>query len=30
MYRARATAKENLGDRDGAHADREIADRLEH
>ncbi len=30
MYRARATAKENLGDREGAHADREIADRIEH
>lgn len=30
MYRARATARENLGDRGGARADREIASRLEH
>lgn len=29
MYRARATAKEHLGDQAGAHADREFADRLE-
>lgn len=30
MYRARATAKESLADHAGAHADREIADHLEH
>ena len=30
MYRARALAKANLGDNEGAHADREIAGRIEH
>lgn len=30
MYRARALAKENLGDQEGAHADRMIAARIEH
>lgn len=30
MYRARALAKENLGDLEGAHADREIASKIEH
>jgi tetratricopeptide (TPR) repeat protein len=29
MYRARATSKENLGDREGAHADRLIASQIE-
>ena len=30
MYRARALAKSNLGDMEGAHADRQIADQIEH
>jgi tetratricopeptide (TPR) repeat protein len=30
MYRARALAKANMGDADGAHADREIAGKIEH
>ncbi len=30
MYRARALAKSSLGDAGGAHADREIANQLEH
>jgi tetratricopeptide (TPR) repeat protein len=30
MYRARALAKANLGDNDGAHADRQIAQKIEH
>jgi tetratricopeptide (TPR) repeat protein len=30
MYRARALAKANLGDQEGAHADREIALKIEH
>ena len=30
MYRARALAKANMGDAEGAHADREIANNIEH
>lgn len=30
MYRARALARANLGDQEGAHADREIAGKIEH
>jgi tetratricopeptide (TPR) repeat protein len=30
MYRARALAKENLGDEEGAHADRILASEVEH
>jgi tetratricopeptide (TPR) repeat protein len=29
MYRARALARENLGDQEGAHADRDVAHRIE-